>query len=410
MSSAASRANAPLRIALIAYACDPVAGSEPGNGWAWAEHLASRGHEVRLLTRPEARDRIEDRLRLSNLPITPLYLTAEPLPTGLPQRVAMYLHYRRFLRRASHTIDNLTHVDVAHHATWGSLLLGSVESSSAPLVLGPVGGGQTSARALAPLFGDAWPAEWIRNQVVRGMRLYRPARRAATRAAVVLATNPETRQRAEALGAQRVEHFLADGVARSDSHLRPRRLSQAPTLLWVGRMLPIKAAELSIRVHARVREVYPHAQLILIGSGPRRQAAERLTRHLNLTNNVEFVGQVPRQEVDRYYAKADLLLFTSLRDSFGAQTLEAASYGVPSVLLQHTGAGRYLSEVGAARAVPATGDADALAGVLAHAVVGTLQDSDAYDQMRAAALNVAHAERWSERAERIERIYRQVLK
>ena len=48
-----------MKLLLSAYACLPNAGSEPGNGWSWAMHLAERGIDVTVLTRTENRTKIE---------------------------------------------------------------------------------------------------------------------------------------------------------------------------------------------------------------------------------------------------------------------------------------------------------------------------------------------------------------
>ena len=48
-----------MNVLLSAYACMPNSGSEPGNGWNWAMHLAERGITVTVLTRGEGRGEIE---------------------------------------------------------------------------------------------------------------------------------------------------------------------------------------------------------------------------------------------------------------------------------------------------------------------------------------------------------------
>jgi len=48
-----------MNVLLSAYACMPNHGSEPGNGWNWAIHLAERGIHVTVLTRREGRDELE---------------------------------------------------------------------------------------------------------------------------------------------------------------------------------------------------------------------------------------------------------------------------------------------------------------------------------------------------------------
>lgn len=47
--------------------------------------------------------------------------------------------------------------------------------------------------------------------------------------------------------------------------------------------------------------------------------------------DIEFLGRVPRFEINKLYEKADVLVFPTLSDSFGAVVLEAMAAGIPVV-------------------------------------------------------------------------------
>ena len=68
----------------------------------------------------------------------------------------------------------------------------------------------------------------------------------------------------------------------------------------------------------------------------RRQAARYGGR-------VEWVGQVPYEEVVRYYRESDAFFFTSLRDSSPMQLLEAMAYALPVVTLDLHGQAELVS-------------------------------------------------------------------
>lgn len=51
----------------------------------------------------------------------------------------------------------------------------------------------------------------------------------------------------------------------------------------------------------------------------------------------EFVGQVPRPEIQDHYRWADVLLFPSLCDGFGSVIIEALGFGVPVITTPNTG-------------------------------------------------------------------------
>ena len=56
------------KVLLSAYACSPIRGSEPGNGWSWALNLALQGYEVWCLTNAEDKDVMQEELRRLGLP------------------------------------------------------------------------------------------------------------------------------------------------------------------------------------------------------------------------------------------------------------------------------------------------------------------------------------------------------
>ncbi|TFE49845.1 glycosyltransferase [Streptomyces sp. ICN441] len=81
----------------------------------------------------------------------------------------------------------------------------------------------------------------------------------------------------------------------------------------------------------------PGARLEVLGDGPLRNELERLAGRLGVSGSVCFRGLLPWPQTLGAYDEADVLLFTSLRDSFGVQNLEAWARGVPVVHLDHQG-------------------------------------------------------------------------
>lgn len=79
-------------------------------------------------------------------------------------------------------------------------------------------------------------------------------------------------------------------------------------------------------------------RLWLVGDGPFRSEAMGMVRSLGIGDRVRFVGYVPRDEVDRYYAAADLFVFASITETQGLVVQEAMSYGLPSIVVAGGGA------------------------------------------------------------------------
>ncbi|HST89134.1 MAG TPA: glycosyltransferase, partial [Ktedonobacterales bacterium] len=105
-----------------------------------------------------------------------------------------------------------------------------------------------------------------------------------------------------------------------------------PTLLFVGRLDPIKGIELLLESVARMRTP---ARLIVVGGDPAGDPeVERLRGRaaaLGIGARVAFPGAVPQRELPRYYRAADALVVTSRYESFGLAAVEALACGTPVV-------------------------------------------------------------------------------
>ncbi|MFF4687394.1 glycosyltransferase family 4 protein [Streptomyces sp. NPDC001307] len=411
-----------LRIVLVAYSCDPTRGTEPGMGWAWAEALAQRGHSVELLTRPQNKNVQEIARRLKELGqvgrrIAPHFVREPTCPrwVRMPAQASQFVRYDGWQRRAlSHARkQGLAVADLVHHVSYGSLVGGSaLRHLGPPLVFGPVGGGQTAPRSHRRYLGAAYRQEALREFLwVRGLSL-RPSCRATVRnAALVLTTNHDTARRARLLGRADTRMMLSDGVpdrlVRESAEREPESPVRPPTVLWVGSLVPIKAPVLALLSFASLLAEVPDARLVVLGDGPLRAELTHLAARLNVAESVCFRGRVPWKQAIAAYDDADVLLFTSLRDSFGVQALEAWARGLPVVHLDHQGI-RDFSAPGGAVAVPLGGPTD-LPQRLAQTLGGVLTDYETRRRMAAAGLAWAQQHTWSAKAELAEQLYRGVL-
>ena len=138
--------------------------------------------------------------------------------------------------------------------------------------------------------------------------------------------------------------MLADGVDASFLRSDVREPNPDPIFLWAGRLMPLKAAPLAVRAFARVREQLPTARLLIAGHGPEQDAVAALVTALGLDGSVELLGPRPWPEVRELMDAADCFVFSSLRDSFGGQCLEAAARGLPLAVFNHHGAGELLPD------------------------------------------------------------------
>jgi glycosyltransferase involved in cell wall biosynthesis len=328
-----------VKVLISAFQCCPGYGSEFATGWHWATTLVEFGHEVTVLTSSDYRDKIVAAgphgadFRYIDFPVSRL--------RRVSGRLATYDGYLRWQDEALRRIKGQAErYDVAHHVTWGGLHLGSqLWQLPVPFIYGPVGGGQTAPANYWRYFGRDWPAEMIRTASTGPLlKLNRRCRETIRNSAVTLVNNSATADAAERLGSPDVRFMLADGLpTKWLSEARPRSAG-VPVVLWVGRLLPRKAPVLAVEAFAHLRRAMP-ARLVVAGDGPLDSQVRAAVDRLGIAEDVQLLGRVELDEVKTLYDSASVMLFTSLRESFGAPYLEALGRGLPTVALDLHGIG-----------------------------------------------------------------------
>src|SRR5213080_3142861 len=99
-------------------------------------------------------------------------------------------------------------------------------------------------------------------------------------------------------------------------------------LLHASNFRKIKRVEDVVEIFYNVNKEVS-SKLLFVGDGPERQAAEQLSRKLNVCDQVQFVGK--QEQMEDILAIADLSLLPSEYESFGLAALEAMAAGVPVV-------------------------------------------------------------------------------
>jgi glycosyltransferase involved in cell wall biosynthesis len=85
-----------------------------------------------------------------------------------------------------------------------------------------------------------------------------------------------------------------------------------------------------------VEALEPDARLVVVGDGPERQALAALASDLGLTR-VRFAGYVGENDMAQYYAASDLVAHVARQETFGLTIVEAAAFGVPSLVVDEGG-------------------------------------------------------------------------
>lgn len=403
-----------MRVLLSAYACDPSGASEAANAWHVAAGLA-KDMEVELLTRESNRERVQN--GVGSLLEKGATISAHYLSDQVPRvmgggSLSPFLRYAAWQRRCQRWVRDPAHGpwDVAHHVSWGSATLPiGLRAARCPLVVGPVGGGQRLAPDHWRWFDGPLLEDRLRN-ISLSTAVFNPwVRRVMSRASTVLATNNETERLLRSVtDPAEVELCLAEGIP-DDRVLRSApRFPEQPEIMWLGRFLPRKSAKLAVRAFDVLLQEHPLARLTFMGDGPTRHDAQSLAHDLRLSDRIQFLGALPWAEAQDVLASSRVHLFTSVRDSSSAQTLEAAALGVPTVSLDLAGASAFLHRPGFLLVDPHPGDDlhVRFAGALAAALSWT---PETWERESEGALAFAREQVWSARCDRFREIYASVV-
>jgi len=165
-----------------------------------------------------------------------------------------------------------------------------------------------------------------------------------------------------------------------------------------------KALLLSLQALAKLS--FPFSMTIL-GDGPQGHLIKAWIEELGLVDNVQWKGRVPWHEVQAAFKEHQVFLFTSLRDSFGSQIVEAMSHGLAIVTLDHQGAHDFVPDAAGIR-VPVT-KPDQSIGALGEALTMIHENPMQFHKMSKAGLEFARLNAWSLKARSITEIYLRII-
>lgn len=393
-----------MKILLIAPTCD---GTDVGESWVahqWAQGLGLR-HDVTLLTyrkrnRPSARGQLRD-VRVVEWIEPPLLGRAERLNSMLaPGYFSFYFRARRWIKQA---LQRGEQFDVAFQPVPVAMRYPSPAANlQLPLVIGPVGGGLNSPLAFKQEEGtDPW---FVRLRGIDSWRLRNDffLRRTYEGADCVLGIAPYVSEKLVGLGIKRLEIMSETAIHAVPPPVDRNQTVRPVKALFVGRLVRTKGAREAIHALAACADL--PLELDVVGDGPDRGACEDLVRRHGITDRVQFHGYRPKDIVARHYQEADIFVFPSYREPGGNVTLEAMSYGLPSIVCDRGGPGAAVSNAAGFR-LPVT-TPTALAGDVAKALRQLVVDTQLrHDMGRAAYEHVQRTALWSQRVVRMEGIF-----
>lgn len=114
-------------------------------------------------------------------------------------------------------------------------------------------------------------------------------------------------------------------------HPDPAVRATVPTVVSVGRLVPVKRHDRLVRAAAEARRAVPDLRLRILGEGYERERIQAVVDDLGAQDWVELPGRVDDAELLRSYQEAWVVASASSHEGWGMSLTEAAACGTPSV-------------------------------------------------------------------------------
>lgn len=339
-------------ILITAYAVNPYKGSEEGTGWNLICE-AARFNKVIAVTRKNNRGDIERyMLQQPQAIFCRIQFMYFDLPKWMifwkkgPLLSALYFYMWQLFAALWLKRKNIS-FDMAHslnfHSNWTPSFLWMLGK---PFVWGPVGNHPPVPKQyIKRVYGTG---AWLKDRLLWAVKWgfwnldpFLNICRKKARKVFCVNTQAATKLRLP-------EHKIIGmpAVASEMPHKNNAVVKDRFTVLSVGRFVPLKGFDLTIRAFAAFfRTLNPAAQqetkLLIIGTGPEKKRLQQMIEAEEMQYAIEIKEWMPRSEVIERFQQADVFLFPS-HEGAGMVVAEALSYGLPVVCLDNYGPGEYV--------------------------------------------------------------------
>ena len=208
---------------------------------------------------------------------------------------------------------------------------------------------------------------------------------------------------------RQVDLFYENGIDQTFlTHQAKTRTSERVNLLFVGRLVPYKCADILIDAIAQLEDsIKNKIHLTIVGDGSERATLEASIQQLNLQEFVTLTGWVKQEQTLEFYQKSDIFCFPSIREFGGAVVLEAMACGLPCIVVNNGGIGEYVTEVTGFKIEPIS--RDYIRDELTQKIQTLVENESLWQSMSAQSIERAKDFTWPRKAQKIVNIYEQLM-
>ena len=404
------------KVLVSCYACSPYRGSEPGMGWNFVNGL-SQFHEVHVIVEQEkwADDisKYMDENPTSSKKLN-FYFIRKKRNRTLRKiwPPSYYWYYKQWQKKAYQLaleLDKKEDFDIIHQLNMvGYREPGYLWKIDKPFVWGPIGGLENSPWSFLPSLGFKglifYTGRNLINNLQRNFKLR--ARKAAKRKnSVLIAATPGNaslinklwKRDAVVISEVGQENNIAASVNIDTS-------SEDLDIVWSGQHTPGKNLPLLLHTLKKVRFPY---KLHILGAGEMTTKWKTLAKQLNIYDKCLWYGWIERDKAIDVMKDGEVFCITSISDLTSTVTLEALSYGLPIVCLDHCGFAHVVNENCGIK-IPVDTPENA-AKNFARALQKLNDDKDYRKKLSAGAITRAKDFNWENKIHQLNSIYNSLL-
>jgi glycosyltransferase involved in cell wall biosynthesis len=130
----------------------------------------------------------------------------------------------------------------------------------------------------------------------------------------------------------------------AEEYIQNYNLNNKKVLLYVGRLVEVKAIPLFIRTIKAILEEEKDLLMILIGDGTEKEKLTAFVKENDLEKKVLLLGEYQGEELHGWYLSASGLVLPSIWEPFGAVINEALIFGLPVFCSSLAGASSWIKE------------------------------------------------------------------
>ncbi len=333
---------------VVAYACEPNEGSEPGVGWNWSIEL-SKHNNVIVITRENNRKNIEKEYSQKKYPNLRFCYCDVPKYLSLWKKgqKGIHLYYCLWQLVCYHLAKKIIKeqgIDYVFSVTFGNIWMPSfLHKLPCKFIWGPLGGGEGVPRKLwSHLPVKQRIIEWVRH-INMVLPVTNPWKNAAIKKAyLIIVRTKDTLACIPSKYHSKCQLMIETGVSQKDiEYFKKIESIQNQELkndyLICGKMVPFKMFELAIDAFGNANQINQTSCLHIVGDGPMMNSLQDRAQKYETHRNIVFHGKLSREKTLEIMASCKALLLTSAREGGSWVMFEAMLLKKPIICFDSSG-------------------------------------------------------------------------